>query len=345
MKYISKTWLFRGVLERVKLFGFFKVVHECYKYYKKYSRYPKKFGPFRVSWKYKLNCIGYYIKYVYYLSNYSFDFIINCPPLTINLFLKYKWDHNPSAFQLFDKAISYNICKLNSIAVPEIYIIKRNNKITYKCNFNGKCICKPINSSQGDNVTIMDNSLRGLDKVDNVICQEIIKPHSKLIKLSATDALSTLRIHGYRDMFNKVSIIAAYLRLPINEIVDNMGRGGIGIPIDLDSGELKKYGTKEFPRLERITRHPVTNIEFKGYKLPLWEEAINFVNNLHSIFSYKFVAWDIAVTEEMPVFIEGNPPGDWCVPQLLGDTPMFSTLPFQMHIKGNHRKYLKYYEK
>lgn len=72
---------------------------------------------------------------------------------------------------------------------------------------------------------------------------------------------------------------------------------------------------------------------------------MDFVNSLHKIFSYKFIAWDIAITDFGPCFIEGNPPGDWCVPQLLGDIALFETEPFQAFILGNHKKYLEKYER
>lgn len=123
-----------------------------------------------------------------------------------------------------------------------------------------------------------------------------------------------------------------------------MGKGGIGIPIDMETGELKRYGTQEFPRLQKTSRHTVANQVFTGFKIPLWDEVVEFINTLHRVFSYKFIAWDIAITDNGPIFIERNPPGDWCVPQIISDIPIFNSLPFQMHIIGNHREYLKKYE-
>lgn len=263
MKYFSKLWILIGFLERVRRKGFFITLNELRLYYLKYSKFPKKLGPFRISIKYKIKCFLYYFKYIYYLFDYPFDFILNCPPHCINEYYTHKWGHNPAAFALYDKRIAYNICAQHNINYPKVFLVKDHGRI-YEYGFiEGKeVIIKPIFGSQGDNVKKMTISKENLILFENCIFQEVIYPHKDLIVLAGSRTLHTIRIHGYVDMFFNVKIIAAYLRLSLNDVTDNMGKGSIGIPIILETGRLQSFGTREFPRLERLEQHPITGIVF-----------------------------------------------------------------------------------
>ena len=54
--------------------------------------------------------------------------------------------------------------------------------------------------------------------------------------------------------------------------------------------------------------HPYTNTPIIGYKIPMFNEAVAFAKELALVTpQIKYTAWDISVTNNGPVVIEGNP--------------------------------------
>ena len=53
--------------------------------------------------------------------------------------------------------------------------------------------------------------------------------------------------------------------------------------------------------------HPLTNTAIVGYKVPLFKEAIKLAEELSAIIpEMGVVGWDIAITPDGPVVVEGN---------------------------------------
>ena len=53
--------------------------------------------------------------------------------------------------------------------------------------------------------------------------------------------------------------------------------------------------------------HPVTKTKIKGFKIPMYDKVIKFVNDASEVVpEVGFVGWDISVTKDGPVMIEGN---------------------------------------
>jgi hypothetical protein len=95
-----------------------------------------------------------------------------------------------------------------------------------------------------------------------------------------------------------------------NEPMDNFSQGGIVIGIDLDTGKLKKNGIMQYPQNQMFTHHPLTGTEFLGFQIPFWQELKKLAEKAQRVFDQiKSVGWDIAVTPNGPVIIEGNQ--DW----------------------------------
>ncbi len=98
------------------------------------------------------------------------------------------------------------------------------------------------------------------------------------------------------------------LRIGCNgNVVDNYDKGGVSVGVDLDSGLLVKYGMLKYGRGTKTEVHPNTNVKFEGIKLPHFTEAIEQAIKIHSMLrEIPIIGWDIAFTEEGPIFIEGN---------------------------------------
>ena len=73
-----------------------------------------------------------------------------------------------------------------------------------------------------------------------------------------------------------------------------------------EDGTLKEYAY--FFNGDRITKHPSSGIEFKGYQLPSFDKAIELVKKAHFyVPHFKMVSWDVAIREDgVPILIEAN---------------------------------------
>jgi hypothetical protein len=141
------------------------------------------------------------------------------------------------------------------------------------------------------------------------IFQEIVRQHPDLNKLNSS-CLNTLRMDTFTDRNGKIEIISSFIRMSIsNSYVDNVSSGGCSVSVDLETGRLKKYGYSMFVTYgpEIYTRHPVTNVVFENFKVPMFNEAKELVLKTAGYMpGLRLVGWDVAISEDGPVIIEGN---------------------------------------
>lgn len=68
---------------------------------------------------------------------------------------------------------------------------------------------------------------------------------------------------------------------------------------------LSSVGANEHGDLKES--HPDSNIKFKGFKVPRWNELVMLATKCHrQIPDHKYVGWDFALTENGWVLLEGN---------------------------------------
>ena len=87
-------------------------------------------------------------------------------------------------------------------------------------------------------------------------------------------------------------------------LVDNAGQGGIFAAIDVKTGVT--FAAADESR-NRYFIHPDSHKELIGFVVPRWEEACALAKSL----SYRlpeagFVGWDLALTDDGWVMVEGN---------------------------------------
>ena len=92
--------------------------------------------------------------------------------------------------------------------------------------------------------------------------------------------------------------------------VDNWAKGGVFVGIDMEKGRLMETGFLK-PKFGTSTKeHPDTHVLFKDFEIPFYKEAELMAVELHKrLFRSHSIGWDIAITEDGPMFIEGN--GRW----------------------------------
>lgn len=140
---------------------------------------------------------------------------------------------------------------------------------------------------------------KGLD-----LAEENITQHAKMNQLNPS-SVNTIRVITVRSN-NKTDIIAAVLRIGINNHVDNFSAGGVAAPIDTKQGIIKDDAVTKYTSI-KYAFHPITRHPIKGFQIPYWEEVVNMVEQASTIVpEVGTVGWDIAVTRDGPELIEGN---------------------------------------
>jgi hypothetical protein len=157
-----------------------------------------------------------------------------------------------------------------------------------------------------------------------VILERRLQPHPVLAAMMP-NVLHTVRAISY--VKPEPVIIAAALRVGKgNGPADNLARGGIVLPIDLDSGTCGRGSmvVEGLPRM--VDEHPVTRQRLTGVVLPYWDETCDLVRRAALTFSaQKSLGWDVGVTEDGPVLLEGNSRYDLAVNQIAGRRGILGT--------------------
>jgi len=122
--------------------------------------------------------------------------------------------------------------------------------------------------------------------------------------------LNTIRFDTFIDKKGNVEIISGFLKMSTNKLpVDNNISGGCGVGIDLDSGMLRRNGYSKIKMsgVGVLTEHPVTGIKFENFIVPMIQEAQELVIKAAMLIpGLRMVGWDVGITNEGPVIIEGN---------------------------------------
>ena len=68
--------------------------------------------------------------------------------------------------------------------------------------------------------------------------------------------------------------------------------------------------------------HPMTGKRIPGTQIPYWDEVRAMcLSAMHRVPQVRFVAWDVAITPDGPVFIEGNSFPSHAIPQFAAHFP------------------------
>ena len=139
---------------------------------------------------------------------------------------------------------------------------------------------------------------------NRIFLEELVKQHPDMNKL-CSKSVNTMRIMTFNDNGNP-RIIWMGLRVGngINSI-DNFHAQGMVVNVDMETGKL--VGNAFDKNLDEYTEHPLTHVKFDGFQIPYFEEAKQMVLKA-SLESDKIlvVGWDVAISENGPVIIEGN---------------------------------------
>lgn len=198
----------------------------------------------------------------------------------------------------------------------------------------GNYFVKALDGENGDNILklsispghqllyndrILDISVfKQLLTCKRYIIQEQIRQHPQM-DLLYPGSVNTLRIFTVQSLKDKkIHTLPSIVRIGAGgSFIDNGSKGGIMIGVDLESGQLSPYGLRK-PEYGRIAyEHPDTHTLFDGFTIPMVKDCVEACKRFHMLFpDIHSIGWDVVVTEDGPLFIEGNDNWEIEVPQL-----------------------------
>lgn len=174
-------------------------------------------------------------------------------------------------------------------------------------------IVKPINLSSGRGVFLVnyDDCDRLFQELLNgeFLIEEFIKQHPKMSELNPS-SVNSIRVYTLLKKDGIPVILSASIRVGGKDaIVDNYHAGGVGYPIDIETGIVYRPGTG-IDGTEYIF-HPSSNVKMVGFEIPMWKQLKQFVFDAMKVLPQaRLLAWDVAILPNGFEMIEGNYNGD-----------------------------------
>lgn len=192
---------------------------------------------------------------------------------------------------------------------------------------NPDVIAKPLEGSSGQGIELYtreswegqeDAFCEKLKERQPLILEERVIQHPHMMELCPS-SVNTIRIATLLGD-KKQGIVYAFLRIGNGKVMDNVDCGGMAARVDLDSGKLLTVGADK--QGNTFTHHPITGTSILGFTIPFFEEAKAMcLNAAQKVPQMRFIAWDVAITEHGPCFIEGNSFPSHAVPQFAAHYP------------------------
>lgn len=218
------------------------------------------------------------------------------------------------------KVVSYNSCD-NFYYLNTRHVVKSNQDLInyFKTIFSqskiSKLIIKSLNTKGGKGIffieeEFLESSIKSFGPEilsSSFIHQTCIEQHVGINEIYA-NSINTLRFDICVDNKGKSHLLGTVMRFGKGgSVIDNRSKGGFFVSIDDETGCLMKKGYQQMGFSgKEFCKHPDTGFVFEGYKIPYYKESKELAYNMSSILPNKLVGWDIAITPDGPLVIEGN---------------------------------------
>ncbi|KAA9087049.1 sugar-transfer associated ATP-grasp domain-containing protein [Microbacterium radiodurans] len=135
------------------------------------------------------------------------------------------------------------------------------------------------------------------------LVEEVLVQHPEMARLYP-GSVNSLRVVTYRDPDDVVHVLASVLKVGNGGVIDNFSNGGMYTMLGEDGRALHAASDEEGHPFEV---HPITGVPITGYQVPLYAEILDLVDRLaRRVPEMPYIGWDVAITPERPVVIEGN---------------------------------------
>jgi hypothetical protein len=152
--------------------------------------------------------------------------------------------------------------------------------------------------------------------VRSFLLEERVRPHPEVAALCG-ETLCCVRVVTFVALDGHSEVLGAGFKLQVRpSSVDNLAAGGMAVSVHLQTGVLGEGVLAGANYVRRYREHPETGLRFYGYRLPLWGELTDLALRAALAFPLaRAVGWDIAISPDGPLLIEGNPAFGGQLPQ------------------------------
>lgn len=226
---------------------------------------------------------------------------------------------------LGDKVYFQKLCETNNIKIPKTYnTINTDDNLNEKLPNNKEFFIKPTNGFQSrgintikktDNIWFCNNNEVNKTELKRIIfankkykeylVQEKLINHKVLQSLSNTDVCTLRIITGNKNNKN-IEYFTAIFYIPIPEKDYFVREKKFHVALVNKNGVLGEsyYGPDI---INTYKNHKFNNEQIAGLQLPYWHEAVEMSIKIHNqLKQFRFVAWDIVLTDNGAVMLEGN---------------------------------------
>tara|TARA_B100001939_G_scaffold348192_1_gene373634 strand:- start:26198 stop:27277 length:1080 start_codon:yes stop_codon:yes gene_type:complete len=193
-------------------------------------------------------------------------------------------------------------------------------------------ICKPVYGAHGTGIVGFDkkneayegirsefpslesfyNYLTTTGRHEEFIIQEKLTGHQEILALTGKKQVQGLRLITVMDKNNEPRLILRKIKLAGRDrLLDNFQFGQSGALLCLldENGQIEKAHAycAEKQALTSISHHPETGKSLIGFQVPHWKQCVDLVLRAQKHFRpHKTIGWDVAITDEGPLLLEGN---------------------------------------
>lgn len=174
-----------------------------------------------------------------------------------------------------------------------------------------RIIAKNPGGVGGNGITLVDSA--DIGDVDafrdrlladgQTLVEEVLVQHPDMAALYP-GSVNSLRMVSYLDPDGEVHVLAGVLKIGNGGVIDNFSNGGMYTMLD-EQGRALHAASDEEGR--PFAEHPATGTPITGFQVPLYDEVLELVDRLaRRVPAFPYIGWDIAITPDGPVVIEGN---------------------------------------
>ena len=172
-----------------------------------------------------------------------------------------------------------------------------------------KIIAKIINGEGGKGISVLEvnkenaeSSFKELLNNKQTLIEEVIVQNKEISRLYS-GSVNTLRLFTFFDGENAY-VLNSVFKIGNGGVTDNFSSGSMYTFTD-ENGVVIVPAIDQNDNIYEV--HPITKEKIVGFKVPLYDEACRLVCEAAKLSpTIKYIGWDVAITDDSPVIIEGN---------------------------------------
>ncbi len=206
--------------------------------------------------------------------------------------------------QKFAPFIHRESMNLKNSSIQDFSYFMQRHPVVIAKPADGICGRGVLKTSLSDFVDAKD-MYHFLTESKRTLIEQVVEQHDDISEIYP-NSVNTLRIVTILKEDHTADVVFSSIRIGNNgSFVDNLNSGGMSALVDTATGTIVKAG--EDKDLATYETHPVTGKPIVGFTIPMFDKALELCRQAATVVpQIRYVAWDVAMTNDGPELIEGN---------------------------------------